>query len=82
MAEHKVQPSTMLLFIDPSGGDNYDTVVCLTNVSKSSSVNNIDAASWCGEKKVPGLLEISYSFDGFHLQDPNGGTISGTSLLQ
>ena len=80
MSEHKVAGGTMLLFIDPTGGTSYDTVVCLTSVGKSDSVNVVDASSACGPDKSPGTLEISYSFEGQHLQDPVTGKISGTSL--
>jgi len=80
MAEHKVQGGNMLLFIDPNGGTDYDMVVCLTSVGVSMSVGTIDAASACGPDKSPGALEISYSFEGQHLQDPNAGSISGTDL--
>jgi hypothetical protein len=80
MAEHKVQGGTMLLFIDPNGGTDYDVVVCLTSVAKSDSVTVVDASSACGPDKSPGTLEISYSFEGQHLQDPDTGKISGTDL--
>ena len=80
MSEHKVSGGTMLLFIDPNGGTSYDTVVCLTSVGKSDSVNVVDAGSACGPDKSPGVLDISYSFEGQHLQDPVTGKISGTSL--
>jgi hypothetical protein len=82
MAEHKVAGGTMLLYIDPAGGTSYDTVVCLTSVSKSDSVTVVDASSACGPDKSPGTLELSYSFEGQHLQDPDSGKISGTSLRQ
>lgn len=82
MAEHKVQGGTMLLFIDPAGGTAYDTVVCLTSVGKSDSVNVIDAASACGPDKSPGVLDLSYTFEGQHLQDPSSDKISGTNLRQ
>jgi hypothetical protein len=82
MAEHKVAGGTMLLFIDSTGGNNYDTVVCLTSVGKSDSVSVVDASSACGPDKSPGTVEISYSFEGQHLQDPDSGKISGTSLRQ
>jgi hypothetical protein len=82
MAEHKVAGGTMLLFIDPTGGDEYDMVVCLTSVSKSDSISVVDASSACGPDKSPGTLELSYSFEGQHLQDPDSGKISGTSLRQ
>jgi hypothetical protein len=80
MAEHKVGGGTMLLFIDPSGSSAYDTVVCLTSVGKSDSVTVVDASSACGPDKSPGTLELSYSFEGQHLQDPDSGKISGTDL--
>jgi hypothetical protein len=82
MAEHKVAGGTMLLFIDPTGGTDYDTVVCLTSVSKADSVTVVDASSACGPDKSPGTVELSYSFEGQHLQDPDSGKISGTSLRQ
>jgi hypothetical protein len=80
MSEHKVKGGTMLLFIDPTGGSTYSTVVCLTSVGKSDSVNVIDAASACGPDKSPGILDLSYTFEGQHLQDPASGKISGTDL--
>lgn len=80
MAEHKVKGGTMLLFIDPAGGTAYSTVVCLTSVGKSDSVNVIDAASACGPDKSPGVLDLSYTFEGQHLQDPSSGKVSGTDL--
>jgi hypothetical protein len=82
MAEHKVAGGTMLLFIDPAGGTAYDTVVCLTSVSKADSITVVDASSACGPDKSPGTLELSYAFEGQHLQDPDNGKISGTSLRQ
>ena len=82
MAEHKVAGGTMLLFIDPNGGTDYDMVVCLTSVSKSDSISVVDASSACGPDKSPGTLELSYAFEGQHLQDPTTGKISGTSLRQ
>jgi hypothetical protein len=80
MAEHKVEGGSMLLFIDPNGGTAYDIVVCLTSVSKSDSVTVVDASSACGPDKSPGTVELSYAFEGQHLQDPDGGAISGTDL--
>lgn len=82
MAEHKVAGGTMLLFIDPTGGTDYDTVVCLTSVSKADSITVVDASSACGPDKSPGTLELSYAFEGQHLQDPDTGKVSGTSLRQ
>jgi hypothetical protein len=80
MAEHKVQGSNMLLFIDPDGGTDYNIVVCLTSVGKSDSITVVDASSACGPDKSPGTLELSYTFEGQHLQDPVTGSISGTDL--
>ena len=79
MAEHKVQGSDMLLFIDPAGGTAYSMVVCLTSLGKSDTVAVVDASSACGPDKSPGTLELSYTFEGQHLQDPSG-QLSGTDL--
>lgn len=70
----------MLLFIDPNGGDDYSVVVCLTSVGISDSIAVVDASSACGPDKSPGAAEISISFEGQHLQDPDTGKISGTDL--
>lgn len=80
MSEHKVLGGTMLLYISPENDGNYDTVVCLTSVGKDDSVGEVDSSSACGPDIDPGVLSISRSFEGFHLQDPDSGKISGTSL--
>jgi hypothetical protein len=80
MAEHKVEGGNMLLFIDPDGGTDYNIVVCLTSVGKADSITVVDASSACGPDKSPGTLELSYSFEGQHLQDPTTDSISGTDL--
>ena len=80
MAEHKIEGGNMLLFIDPDGGTDYNIVVCLTSVGKADSITVVDASSACGPDKSPGTLELSYSFEGQHLQDPTTGSISGTDL--
>lgn len=80
MAEHKVQPSTMLLLIDPNGGTSYSTVVCLKSISKSDSLGVIDASSACGYKKLAGITDLSYNLEGILLQDPKIGKISGSEL--
>jgi len=82
MAEHKVQPSSMLLIIQTidRGQTINNTVVCLKSITKNDSVNVIDANSWCGQKKLAGLSDISYNFECIHLQDPEGDKLSGTNL--
>jgi hypothetical protein len=44
------------------------------------SVQPVDASSACGPDKSPGAIDISYTFEGQHLQDPISGNISGTDL--
>lgn len=80
MAERKIEAGTMLLHIDPLGGTDYDTVVCLTSVDDNNSLNVIDATTFCGPDKQPGQLDFSIDFEGQHLLDPNTGKISGASL--
>jgi hypothetical protein len=51
-------------------------------VSKSDSVDTVDSASACGPNKSIGSVNISYSAEGYHIQDADTGKISGTSLRQ
>lgn len=84
MSEHKPIPGSVLVQLDLSGVapyTAYDTLVCLTEVTKSDTVNTIDASTACGPDKQPGTIEITRGGTGQHLQDPNSGKVSGTSLL-
>ena len=80
MAAHKVDGGTMYLFVSPLNDDNYDTVVCLTSLTKDDSVAEIDASSQCGPDIQPGILSCTRTFEAFLLQDPDTGKISGTDL--
>jgi len=80
MAEHQPIVGSILLFIDPAGGTSYDTVVCLTNISRTSEVAVIEADSVCGPNKQPGILNFSIEAEAYHLQDPVSGKISGSDL--
>lgn len=80
MAEHAPIVGSILLFIDPAGGTSYSTVVCLTNVSRSNEVAVIEADSICGPSKQPGIVSYSIEVEGYHLQDPDSGKLSGSDL--
>jgi hypothetical protein len=80
MSAHKVKAGTMWLYISPENDGNYDTVVCGLNVGRDDSAQEIDASSQCGPDTEVGTLTLSRSFEGQHLQDPETGKISGTSL--
>lgn len=81
MAEHKVTARSVLLYIDPAGGTDYDTVVCLTEITRADTRGTVEANSMCGPDKSLGPLEIGErTFTGFHLADPDSGKISGASL--
>ena len=75
MAEHKVIPGSVYLYISPLNDGNYDTVVCGETLTKDDSVAEIDASSQCGPDISPGELSLSRTFEGQHLQDPNTGKI-------
>lgn len=81
MAEHKLSGKNVLLFIDPEGGTDYDTVVCLTSQSWTGTSNVIDATSKCGPDSLPGTQTNSVEFEGQHLYDEATGKISGASLF-
>lgn len=85
MSEHKYKLGAlgMLLYMDLSGiapYTNYDTVVCLTEVSPQDSVAVIDSSSACGPDKQAGIAEFTIGGSGIHLVDPTTGKVSGTSL--
>lgn len=81
MAEHKITGSSVLLEIDPAGGTDYDTVVCLTELTRADTRGIAEANSFCGPEKALGPLEVGErTFTGFHLMDPDTGKISGSSI--
>lgn len=69
-----------MLFLKEKGAPEYDTVVCITSLSKDDTVDEIDSSSACGPDSSPGVLNISYGVEGQHLQDPDSGKVSGTNL--
>lgn len=72
----------MLLLIDPTGVGSYSIVVCLKSLTKSKSVDSLDASSWFGVKRRPGLLDTTYSFEGVQLLDPDNGKISSAKFTE
>lgn len=81
MAEHKLSGKEILLYIDPLGGVDYSTVVCLTNQTWQGTSNVIDATSKCGPDTLPGTQTNSVTFEGQQLFDPSVGKVSGASLF-
>lgn len=81
MAEHKIAGSTMMMYIDPNGGTDYDMVVCLTSLNREDSVGEIDATSYCGPDSQPGAVTVgARTADGFVLADPTSGKLSAFDL--
>lgn len=85
MSEHKYKLGAQgqLLFMDLSNVapyNNYDTVVCLIDVSPKDTRAVIDASSACGPDKEAGIASFTITGSGIHLLDPDTGKVSGTSL--
>jgi hypothetical protein len=80
MAERKVNGKDILLFIDPDGGTDYQTIVCLTSNSKKLTTAILDAASKCGPDSQPGAQTISVDFTGQVVVDPDAEKISEAGL--
>lgn len=77
----KVKASTVFLFVDPAGGTDYNTLVCLTNFKFPKKLSVINADSMCGPDKSPGQLDLGdITFDGQTFIDPATGEISGVNL--
>ena len=74
MAQNEVNGRQMLVLIDPAGGTNYKTVICLTSNTLTNSLTELDASSKCGNKWQPGeKFEATISGEGY-LVDQDTGT--------
>ena len=81
MAERKVNGKDILLFIDPAGGVDYKTVVCLTSNSKKLTTATLDAASKCGPDSRPGAQTVTMDFAGQVVVSPDTGRVSEADLF-
>lgn len=81
MAQRKVNGKDILLFIDPAGGTDYKTIVCLTSNSKKLATATLDAASKCGPDSSPGAQTISIDFTGQVVVSPDTGKVSEADLF-
>jgi hypothetical protein len=80
MAQRKVIGKDILLFIDPNGGTQYETLVCLTSNGLNRTTSITDAASKCGPDSQPGSQTISIPFSGQIAVDPDAGKASEGDL--
>jgi hypothetical protein len=65
MADTEVRGREWLLLIDADDNGSYLPVACLTSVSISSELDEIDANSKCGNKTLPGdVFSQEISFEG------------------
>lgn len=80
MAQHKIQPNTMCLFLSR---DNvtFSTTICLTSIQVTRTTTEIDAKSFCGPDKLPGTQENGVTFEGQIMEDPAGGSRSSDELI-
>lgn len=80
MAQRKVNGKDIFLFIDPAGGTDYSTIICLTTQSMKRATTIIDAASKCGPDSSPGAKTIGVDFSGHQMVSTDAGKISGADL--
>lgn len=80
MAQRKVNGKDILLFIDPAGGVDYKTLVCLTSNGLNRTTSIIDAASKCGPDSQAGPQTISVPFAGQIMVDPDADKASEGDL--
>jgi len=78
--EREINGNDIFLFIDPTGGTNYSTLVCLTTKSIQRTTTSIETATQCGLKSAPGDNKADVTFDGVQMWDPASGRISGANL--
>lgn len=80
MAQRIVNGKDILLFIDPAGGTDYKTVVCLTSNSKKLTTAIVDAATKCGPDSKAGTQTVSVDFTGSVAVDPDADKVSEADL--
>ena len=80
MAQHKISSNDMLLFLSRDGV-TYKTVICLTGWGISRNTNEIDAKSFCGPDKLPGVQENGVTFEGQLMADPSTGYVSTDEII-
>jgi len=81
MAEHKISANDMVLFISRDGAVTFTPVICLTEFTVDRSTNVIDAATFCGPDKAPGVQGNGVTFGGQVMEDPSTGNISTDELI-
>lgn len=79
--QRKISGSTMLLFIDPTGGTTYVPAICLTSQSFSLANNEIDAKTKCGPDKLPGTQDFNVDFEGQLILSPTGSSLGYMDLV-
>lgn len=80
MAQRTVNGKDILLFIDPSGGTDYKTIVCLTDNSLTRTTGIESANSKCGPDSGPGDQTQSISFAGQIVYEAETGKIASHSM--
>lgn len=80
MAERKVTAKSIFLFIDPTGGTDYKTLICLTSNSQKRVTSIIDAASFCGPDSQPGQQTVTVDFAGQRMLAPDEGHMADYEL--
>ena len=80
MAETKINGKERFLFLDLTGGTDYDLVVCLTANSYNRASSTIDASSYCGPDTRQGAQTITIDFTGQVMYNPDAGHISEGEL--
>jgi hypothetical protein len=81
MAQEEVSGHDIWLGIDPAGGTNWVTIVCLTSNGINLSTDTINSSSKCGTSSSPGTQTMDVPFEGNYMKNPDGTSISGADLF-
>lgn len=77
----EVSGTDILLGIDPEGGTNWQTIVCLTSNGINISTDTINSSSKCGTSSSPGTQTMDVPFEGNYMKNLDGTDISGADLF-
>lgn len=81
MAQRELRSNDVLLFINETGSEPYETIICLTSNSITRTTSEITTSTKCGPSTAPGAQTNSISFEGNIMVDPDAGSASAVALI-
>jgi len=81
MAQRELRSNDVVLWINETGVEPYDLIVCLTSNSIARTTAEITTSTKCGPSTAPGAQTNSITFEGVINVDPDSGNASAVDLI-